>query len=368
MSLLSLKFRLYPTVNVEERLLFNLEVCRRTYNKLLEVKNKDDLSRLQLQAYLVNLKRDHSELKSVYSKVLQMVNNQLHYNLNVLAELKRNGRKVGKLRFKGKNQYRTLHFNQSGFKVDAENKRLWLSKIGSVSIKLHRVVNGAVKGVLVTHNGSGRWFAIFQVESTPTHLHPTRKTVGLDVGLKYFLTDSDGGQVENPRYYRKTLEKIRYLQRTLSRKRKGSANRRKAVLRLNRAYEELINQRNDFLHKLSTFYVRNYDIIAVENLNIPRMVLGNFAQSILDASWGKFFRMLFYKAENAGRILLKVNPAYTSELNKEKIEDRDLRGAINILNRGLSGLGQACVPVETRPLLAVSASRIVEAGSPYPSG
>jgi len=90
----------------------------------------------------------------------------------------------------------------------------------------------------------------------------------------------------------------------------------------------------------------------------------SFAQRILDASWGRFFQMLSYKAERAGKMLIKVNPAYTSQDNQELVEDRDLRASINILNRGLSGLGRPLVPVETRPLLVIPASLVVETGSP----
>jgi len=366
------RFRLYPSKVTEEKLLRVLDACRWTYNKLLELKKTNHAGRLQLQAMLVGLKEETLELKNVNSKVLQMVNNQLAYNLKVLAELKRNGKKVGKLRFKSENRYRTLNFNQSGFRVDYASKKLWLSKIGFVPLKLHRLIKGQIKGVFVKRERTGKWFAIFQVGVNSEPLPSSKRAIGVDVGLKHFLTDSDGRHVENPRYYRKMLLKIRYLQRQVSKKRKGSANRRKAILKLNRAYEKLTNQRDDFLHKLSTFYVKSYGVIVTEDLQVTRMVRNRcFAQSILDAGWGRFFGMLSYKAESAGRTLLKVNPAYTSQLNRDKVEDRDFRGAINILNRGLSGLGRPCVPVEIEPLrelVTVSASSIIEAGSPHPSG
>jgi len=192
----------------------------------------------------------------------------------------------------------------------------------------------------VKRKRTGKWLAIFQVEDSPIPLPSTNKVVGIDVGIKYFLTDSDGHQAENPRYYHKTLQRIRLFQRSFSMKKKGSSNGRKTLLKLNRAYEKLTNQRNDFLHKLSRFYVRNYGIIVTEDLHIANMVKNhNLAKNILDASWWKFFKMLSYKAERAGRTLLKVKPAYTSQENKELIEDRDLRGSINVLNRGLLGVG-----------------------------
>jgi putative transposase len=156
----------------------------------------------------------------------------------------------------------------------------------------------------------------------------------------------------------------------LSRKKKGSRNRAKARVRLARVYERLENQRNDFLHKLSRFYVNDYDVIAFEDLNVRGMVRNNcLARKIHDASWNKFFTMLSYKAENAGRMVVKVNPRGTSREYKHGELDRDYNAALNILERGLSALGRRCAPVETKPLLvAVPASVIVEAGSPHPSG
>jgi len=115
----------------------------------------------------------------------------------------------------------------------------------------------------------------------------------VDVGIKHFLTDSYGRQIENPKFYEKTLERIRVLQHWLSRRKKSSRNREKQRIKLAKAYERLVNQRDDFLHKLSRFYVNSYDVICVENLNIAGMVRNhNLAQKILDASWEKFLQLL----------------------------------------------------------------------------
>ena len=130
-----------------------------------------------------------------------------------------------------------------------------------------------------------------------------------------------------------------------------------------------MNQRNDFLPKLSRFYVDNYDFIAFEALNIKGMVRNHrLAGKILDASWGKFLQMLSYKAENAGKIVVKVNPRGTSKEPKYGELNRDYNASLNILRRGLSGLGQPFEPVEMEPLrelIQAPASSIVEAGSPH---
>lgn len=370
--MLSYRFRLYPSRRIEEVLFQQLNLCRWLYNRLLEELNnakaeKRKLSQKNTQALIVKLKKENPELNLVYSKVLQMVNYQLWSNLRALSALKRNGRKVGKLRFKGQ-WFKTLNYNQSGFRL--EGKKLHLSKVGDITIKLHRPIKGNVKGVLVKREPSGKWFAIFQVEVPKANrLSETGKPVGLDVGVKHFLSDSDGRQIENPKFYERSLERLRKAHRTLSRKKKGSKNRAKAKVKLGRVYEKVINQRDDFLHKLSRFYVTNYDVIVVEDLNITKMVRNHhLSRKILDASWGKFLQMLSYKAAKAGRTLVKVNPRGTSREYKHGELDRDYNASLNILERGLAGLGRPSVPVEIKPLLVtVPASVIVEAGSPHPS-
>jgi len=346
-----------------------LNLCRWLYNRLLEELNKaktegQKLSQKDTQALIVKLKKEKPELEKVHSKVLQMVNYQLWSNVRALSTLKKNGRKIGKLRFKGQ-WFKTLNYNQSGFKLDG--KKLYLSKVGAINVKLHRSIEGKIKGVFVKRELSGKWFAAFQCEKRPVFLKRNSKVIGLDMGIKHFLSDSDGRQIENPKFYGRSLERLQKAHRALSRKKKGSKNRAKARVKLARACEKVVNQRDDFLHKLSKFYINNYDMIAIEDLNTMCMVRNHsFAKSILDASWSKFFIMLSYKAENAGRTLVKVNPRGTSREYKHGELDRDYNASLNILERGLLGLGQPYVPVETEPLLVeIPASSIVEAGSPH---
>jgi len=360
--MLGYKFRIYPSKTAEFKLQEHIEICRWLYNRLLEEINKArkegrELKPRDTQKLIVKLKEEHPELKKVYSKVLQMVHYQLWANIKALSQLKKKGKKVGKLRYKGEGWFKTLNFNQSGFKI--ENNRLILSKVGSIPIKLHRPIEGKIKGVIVKRERSGKWYAIVQAEDEAKPLPQTCKTIGIDVGVRYFLTDSEGRQVENPRFYEKTLNKIRILQRNLSRKQKGSKNWVKAKIKLAKAYEKLVNQRNDFLHKLSRFYVDNYDVIVVEGLRIQNMIkVGRtLARRILDASWGKFFQLLSYKAERAGRRVVKVSPKGTSE---GLFDDpyRDYISACRIKNRGL-GSGRPSGPVERRPLLRITAIAVV---------
>jgi len=359
--MLSYRFRLYPSKTVEHVLNRQIELCRWLYNRLLSELNMIRekgirLKQTDIQALIPDLKKhEKPEPDEVYSKVLQMVNYQLWSNIKVLAQLKRNGRRVGRLRFKGESWFKTLNFNQSGFKL--ENGKLVLSKVGEIPIKPHRKIKGKVKGVIIKRERSGRWYAIFQVEDEPEPLPKTGKAVGIDVGIKHFLTDTEGRQIKNPRFYERSLERIRVRHKQLSRKQKGSKNREKARVRLARAYEKLVSQRNDFLHKLSRFYVNGYDAIAIEDLNISNMAKNhNLAQKILDASWGRFFQMLSYKAERAGRMVVGVNPRGTSQNIPEGF-DRDYAASLRILRVGLGW--PEPTPVEMGPLLGVPASAVV---------
>jgi len=362
------RFRLYPAKKQEEKLLETLDLCRLIYNYFLsQWDGKAKIpSRLELQAQLPELKREKPELNKVHSKVLQLVLYQLYSNLKALSRLKQNGKRVGRLRFKGKGWYKTFTYNQSGFKLIRTGKRLdllYLSKIGDVPVRLHREIEGKIKQVIIKKHNSGKWFACICVEGhIPEETKQVRKAIGLDMGVKHFLTDNEGRQIENPMFYGKSLRRIRSLHRELSRKKKGSRNREKARMRLAKAYEKLENQRNDFLHKLSKFYTNNYDLIACENLNIRCMVRNhNLARKILDTSWGKFLQMLEYKAARAGVQVVKVNPRGTSR-EGDKSLDRDYRASLNILMRGW---GSPKPPAETEPLLVeIPASTIIEAGSP----
>jgi len=337
--MITYKFQLYPTEDQERKMLETLEICRETYNYFLSrIKESNKCpSRLELQSELPKLKKEKPELNKVHSKVLQMVLHQLYSNLKALAKLKKNGKKVGKLRYKGK-WFKTFIYNQSGFKIIETGRRLdklHLSKIGDIPIRIHRKIKGKIKQVIIKRYNSGKWFALVCVEKEKKQLPKTNRAIGIDVGIRFFLTDSEGRQIENPRFYEKTLKRIKIEQKRLSKKKKGSKNWEKQRKKLAKKYEKIVNQRNDFLHKLSRFYVENYDMICVEALNIKNMVKNhNLAQKILDASWGKFLHYLTYKAENAGKQVAKVNPRGTSKGLSYKNKLRDYISACRILMRG----------------------------------
>ena len=374
-------------------MLQHMELCRWHYNQLLKAKRENPtLKKYDMQRLIIELKKENLELNKVYSKVLQMVNHQLWSNLKALKELGKKGYKVGKLRYKtSPNSWKTLNYNQSGFKLDEERKRLHLSKIGEIPIKLHRRIKGQVKGVIIKRTKSGKWYTIFQIEEEPEPLPETGRVVGIDLGVKHFAVDSEGNAFENPLFLENSLERIKKIQRQLSRKQNGSKNWEKARVKLAKAYEKLYNQRRDFLHKLALYYVRNYDVIVLEDLDSKNIVENSsskrFKRRFLDSALKEFVRILSDKAERAGRRVVFVKPPYTSrtcsrcgfvvgelELSDRVfacpkcglVLERDLNASFNILKKGLDeGLGRPGLPVEGGPLPRVVPYRAVITGQVF---
>ncbi|GAH60981.1 unnamed protein product, partial [marine sediment metagenome] len=177
------------------------------------------------------MKKEHEGLKKVNSKTLQMVLFMLYNNLKALRELKKKGRKVGRLRYKKYGKIKSFILNQSGFKViktDNRLDKLYISKVGDIPIRVHREIEGKIKQVIIKQYKSGEWYALISADNEVSVITKTiEKVIGLDMGIKFFLSDSDGRQIENPKFYKKTLERLRIEQRKLSRTKKGSKNRKK---------------------------------------------------------------------------------------------------------------------------------------------
>jgi len=205
------KFRLYPNKEQEHKLQNTLNNCRFVYNQLLEgLNNQPKPNRLELQNSIPQLKEKFTWLKDNYSKTLQYESYRLFSNLRALGQLKKNGKKVGKLMFKGENWFRTFTYNQSGFKIIETNTildKLHLSKIGDIPIRLHRKIKGNIKQIVVKKYPSGKWYASVCAETdNPMPINYTpKKSVGLDMGIKHFLTDSEGHQIGNPHNLKKSL-------------------------------------------------------------------------------------------------------------------------------------------------------------------
>ncbi len=382
--MISYKYPIFPDVVTQRKLAEALDACRWLYNKLLEKMNEAKengikLTKYETQNMIPSLKLENPKLNLVYSKALQMVNYTLHSNIAGLAALKRNGYEVGPLRFKGYGWYKTLNYNQSGFKIDQDHSRLHLSKIGDIKIKLYRKIEGCIKAVIIKREGR-QWFAIVQADLEPEPLPETGKSVGLDVGLMSFVVDSDGNSIENPKYADKSANKLALAQRRLARAEKGSNNRKKIKEQIEKIHAKINHQRDDFLHKLSKSYVNNYDNICVEDLDVKSLKEKGKNKAkhrhIHDASWSKFIFMLSYKAESAGRRLIKVDPRNTTQRcsncgsivpKDESIRvhecpycgfscDRDYNASRNIL---IAGMEQPVAPIESKPLHRIPAMQVL---------
>ena len=228
--LLTYKFRIYPSKQQEQKLLFTLDKCRFTYNKLLEILNKQEkINQSEIQAKIPKLKQEYSDLNEIYSKTLQYECYRLFSNLRALSRLKKNGKRIGKLRYKGKDWFKTFTYNQSGFVLGIKNKRynkLHLSKIGILQIRTHRIINGSIKQVQIKKECSGKWFALLCIHmNEPKQREKTNKSIGLDLGTINFIYDSDGNHIDHPKFLSKSLKKLAGEQRKLSKKKKGSKNR-----------------------------------------------------------------------------------------------------------------------------------------------
>lgn len=193
-----------------------------------------------------------------------------------------------------------------------DSGKLRVQGAGQIKVALHRPLEGKVKVVTIKREAS-RWFVCFSVEQDQKMLPESSAAVGIDVGLTNFAVMSDGTTVPNPRCYRKAQAKLRVAQRRVARRKKGSNRRRKAVLQLQRAHVHVRNQRADFHHKLSCQIVNSFGLIAVEDLNVKGLAGGILAKSVHDAGWSSFIEMISYKAANAGRELVKVDPRGTSQ-------------------------------------------------------
>ncbi len=356
------RFKLYPNKEVEDKLFSNLRICSFVYNWCLEHNIWND-------SVLPQLKEVYPDVKEVHSIVLQNVVHQVRDNIRALSELKKKGKKVGRLRHKSRH---SMIFEQTGFKIEGDMLRL--SKIGAIPIVLSRSIEAPIKQITIKHNKTHNWFAIvvsrtneigdwFAFRRTyQKSAKPTFKAVGIDLNVSNFSTDSDGLVIEHPKNVKKSEKRLRRQQRKLSRKKKGSQNRKKQKRIVASVHERTQHRREDFLYKSSRHYVNNYDVIALEDLSIIGLVQsGNsgLSKAILDASWGKFSNYVTYKADNACKYVVKVIAKGTTQecsvCGKEVPKDlserthrcpycgsvmpRDYNSSLNIKLRGLKMVG-----------------------------
>jgi len=354
------KYRLYPSHAQEENLLRVMNCARNLYNTALAERKYA----YQLEGRRVTLAETEQLAKhyratfpyaqQMFSQTAQSVVKQVDLAYQGFFRRLKAGEKAGYPRFKGHDRFNSFEFKQFGSGASLDGRRLKLFGVGRVAVRWHRPIEGSIKTLRILHK-AGCWYACFACEiPTREPLPNTGRIVGIDVGISALITTSDGEKIENPNYYRAGQKKLRVLQRKLARAQRGSNNRQKVLLALQRQQERVANQRRDALHKLSFALVENFDAIALEDLSVKNMTRNHrLSKSILDSGWRIFRALLTYKAESAGRELAFVNPAYTSktcsecgsvfqnfDLSTRWVEcacglslDRDHNAALNILNR-----------------------------------
>jgi putative transposase len=363
------KYRLYPNKTQEELLKNTLIVCKNLYNICLEEKIKSyEEDGKNLSAFDLNKKIKDFDIENKTSVNAQVLQNVVARLDNAFTHFfrrckKGDGEKAGFPRFKSFERYDSFCYPQSGFKILDDQRHLKLSKIGSVKIKLHRNFDGKIKNVLVKRDSLGRWYACLVVDESREMVSPKeiKSKIGLDLGCIDFVTTSDGNKIQHPKYYKKSEKELKKIQSKYSLLKslpKEDKKKIKTKKKLSKLHTKIKNQRDDFLHKLSREFVNEFDLICVEDLNIKKMVSGdnnyrNLNKSILDGGWRQFLDYLSYKAEEAGKTVMKVNPAYTSQIcsacgvlvkktMSERVHscscgftiDRDINASRNILSLG----------------------------------
>jgi putative transposase len=356
------KYRIYANRETLVKADNWLALCCNLYNSALANRiyayryKRDSISGYSQMAELPDIKESMPEYKQVGSQVLQQVLGRLDLSFKAFFKRNKRGEKAGFPRFKSKRRYDSFTLKVSGWELDG--KYLSIRNIGRFKLRLSREIQGDIKTIIIRRTSTNKWYACFSCANVPEKRLPkSDKAIGIDVGIKSFLTDSEGNKVENPKFLKHSLKELKIRQRKLARAKNGSNRRKDTRLQLAKCYEKVANQRKDFHQKLANEYVKDYGTIKVENLQIRNMVKNHkLAREINDCAWGQFFEILSYKAEEAGRKVIKVNPRNTSkmcsncgELNHElklsdrtwtclicgTIHDRDTNAAINI-----QGVGQ----------------------------
>lgn len=366
MRMKTFQYRLQPSQSQRTKLIQTLELCRWVYNETLATRknsweqDQNTLSLYDTNKLLTLWKQEHPDLRNVFSQVLQNVQERVDLAFKAFFRRVKAGEKPGYPRFRGYGRYDSFTFKQFGFELlDSE---LLLSKIGTVKIIVHRPIEGRIKTLTIQRDAVGNWYACFVCEVEVEPLPFNDLTVGIDVGLESFATLSNGAKVENPRFFRRDEKELAKAQRKLSKVEKGTPERTKRRKVVQHIHQRIANRRKDFAHKLSRELVGNFGMLALEKLNEKKMLQNHcLAKSISDAAWRQLIQYTTYKAENAGRVIVFVDPRNTSKICSccgtmvEKslsvrvhtcpvcglVMDRDENAANNILRLGLESLGTA---------------------------
>ena len=335
------KYQLMPTPEQERAMEIVLWRCRELYNAGLQERKAAwekchiSVNFTKQSEQLPDIKEVRPEYRDVNAQVLQDVLHRLDKAFADFFRRVKAGEQPGYPRFQGRNRYNSFTYPQVGEHGGAllDGKILSLAKIGRIPFRRHRPLLGTPKTVTLVREADG-WYVCISCTDVPTQPLPlTGQETGIDVGLKVFLITADGERVENPRHYRKAERELKKAQRRVSRRKKGSKRRKKAAQVLAKKHQKIKHQRTDFHHKTALHLVREYDVIYLEDLSVSNLSrrpapkpdgngghLHNGAsqkaglnKSIQDAAWAQFRTILEGKAVYAGRRVVAVPPAYTSQ-------------------------------------------------------
>ena len=418
------RLRVKPTAQQRELLDYHRDTCRQLYNHALTEFNKipefdGTLNQRvrQVRDQLTDLKEWWDDLNDLYSTVAQAAVMRIEDSIKSLSELKEKGYNVGSLNWKAPKEFRSFTYVQSGFEFDKKNGQtvLSLSKLADIPIVRHRQIpdEESVKEVTLKKEPTGEWYASLAVDDKEEPSKPSlaeidaTDMVGIDVGILKYAHDTDGTAVGSLDLADER-DRLEREQRNLSRKEHGSNNWEKQRQTVAECHFDIKRKRRDFLHKLSNYYAREYDLVAVEDLDVKEMLEspGN-SRNTASAAWETFTDLLEYKCKREGTHFVEIDPEDTTKecascgvktdkplwvrdhscpacgfeadrdanavvrlrLTGSKIA-RDFATAWNILSRGLTDIGvghSELTPVETAlptGTAVVPAKRVLEAGSP----
>jgi len=363
------KYRIFPENRQRKLLNLMLLECCWLYNKLLEQRktlyetHKQSVSYYDQKKKIPELKIQRPTLKNVHSQTLQNVVMRIELAFQSFFRRIKEKEIPGYPRFKSGCRYSSLTFGQfdkTGCRLI--NGKLAVSKVGDIKIKIHRPLQGTPKIATITRSSTGKWYVSIVCDIQPHLLPISNMNIGIDMGLENFATTHDGQVIENPKFFRNSEKKLAKVQRKLSKCATGTSERTKARKAVARVHERIAWKRDNFCHQESRKVINKYQIICTENLNIKKMsesvVIGR-NKSIRDVAWGAFLNMISAKAVEAGRMHVKVNPAYTSQdcsgcnKNRQKMPShiriyrcpkcglelhRDVNAARNIFRLGMQSL------------------------------
>lgn len=298
-----------------------MNLCCELYNSALqERRDAWKLNRVSINFHsqavqLPLIKVERPELENIYSQVLQNTLRRLSKAFDsFFRRVKQGDVKVGFPRFKSASRYDSFCYVQSGFKIVGD--LLYLSKIGSVKVKLHRPIEGVIKTCTIKRESNG-WYAVFACETenlTQMPISEIRRAVAVDVGLTTFGTLSNEEKIKNPKFFKTDEKALAKASRALSKETKHSKPFKRRVKVLHKIHRRIANRRNNFAHQESRRLVNRFDLIVFEDLSIAKMMQNGFlAKGISDAAWNQLISFSKYKAENAGKWCETINPAYTSQ-------------------------------------------------------